>query len=119
MQPLGKTLKAAKIEGRPWQQELNRFLLQYRTTPHSTTGVPPAELLFNRTAKGKLPVLQKRNIINCHRQARQNEELKKECNKKYADNKRNVKKSDIKVGDRVLVKQKQNKLTSQCNEVPY
>ena len=120
MQPLGKTLKAAKIEGRPWQQELNRFLLQYRTTPHSTTGVPPAELLFNRTVKGKLPVLQKRNIINRHRQARQNEESKKEYNKKYADNKRNVKKSDIKVGDRVLVKQqKQNKLTSQYSEVPY
>ena len=34
MQPLGKALKTAKIEGRPWKQELNRFLLQYRTTPH-------------------------------------------------------------------------------------
>ena len=32
MQPLGKTLKTAAIEGRPWKQELNRFLLQYRTT---------------------------------------------------------------------------------------
>ncbi len=36
MQPLGKALKTAKIEGRPWKQELNRFLLQYRTTPHCT-----------------------------------------------------------------------------------
>jgi hypothetical protein len=83
--------------------------LQYRTTPHSTTGVPPAELLFNRTVKGKLPVLRKRNIINRHRQARQNEESK-ENNNKYADNKRNVKKSDIKVGDRVLVKQQKQNL---------
>ena len=49
MQPLGKALKTAQIQGRPWQQELNRFLLQYRTAPHSTTGVPPSELLFNRT----------------------------------------------------------------------
>ena len=49
MQPLGKALKTAKLDGRPWRQELQRFLLHYRTTPHSTTGVPPAELLFNRT----------------------------------------------------------------------
>ena len=40
MQPLGKALKTATLEGRPWKQELNRFLLQYRTTPHCTTGVP-------------------------------------------------------------------------------
>ncbi len=26
MQPLGKALKTAKVEGRPWRQELNRFL---------------------------------------------------------------------------------------------
>ena len=70
MQPLGKTLRTAKVENRPWQQELNGFLLQYRTTPHSTTGVPPAELLFNRTVKGKLPILHKRNLVNRHREAR-------------------------------------------------
>ena len=39
MQPLGKALKTATIEGRPWRQELSRFLFTYRNTPHSTTGV--------------------------------------------------------------------------------
>lgn len=79
MQPLGKALKTAKIEGRPWRQELNRFLLQYRTTPHCTTGVPPSELLFNRTVKGKIPVLNAKKVINRHREAKTNEEkLKKE-----------------------------------------
>ena len=34
MQPLTKLLQTARIENRPWKQELNRFLLQYRTTPH-------------------------------------------------------------------------------------
>ena len=63
MQPLGKALKTAKLDGRPWRQELQRFLLYYRTTPHSTTGVPPAELLFNRTVRGKLPVLKKRIVV--------------------------------------------------------
>ena len=41
MQPLGKALKTATLEGRPWKQELNHFLLQYRIIPHCTTGVPP------------------------------------------------------------------------------
>ena len=30
------------------QTKISRFLLRYRTTPHSTTGVPPAELLMKR-----------------------------------------------------------------------
>ena len=121
MQPLlGKTLRTAKAENRPWQQELHRFLLQYRTTPHSTTGVPPAELLFNRTVKGKLPILQKRNILNRHREARQTEASKKEYQKRYADSRRNTKKSAIKVGDCVLVRQqRRDKLTPYFNEVPY
>ena len=54
MQPLGK---AAHVEGRAWQQELYRFLLQYRTTPH--TQVPPSELLFNSVIQGRLPNLNK------------------------------------------------------------
>ena len=39
MQPLGKAVKTAHVEGRAWQQELYRFLLQYPTTPHTTTQV--------------------------------------------------------------------------------
>ena len=87
MQPLGKALKTAKIQSRPWQQELSRFLHQYQTAPHVTTGVPPSELLFNRTVKEKLAVLQKRNIINKNKRARANEIIKQQYNKQYADNK--------------------------------
>ena len=47
------SLKTARVKNRPWQQELNRFLLRYRTAPHRSTQVPPAGLLFNRTVKGK------------------------------------------------------------------
>eukprot|EP00795_Rhopilema_esculentum_P000987 gene987-10760_t len=36
------------VKGRIRRQELNRFLLQYRTTPHTVTKVAPYELLFNR-----------------------------------------------------------------------
>ena len=37
-----------KMEDGSAQTKLSRFLLGYRTTPHSTTGVPPAELLMKR-----------------------------------------------------------------------
>ena len=73
MQPLAKALKTAKIDQRPWKQELQRFLLQYRTTPHCSTGVPPAELLFNRTVQGQLPTLEKHKVVNTHKEERQNE----------------------------------------------
>ena len=46
-QPLGRALTTAKLKGKVWQQELNRFLLQYYTTPHATIKGPPIELLFN------------------------------------------------------------------------
>ena len=37
-----------KMEDGTVQTKLSRFLLSHRTTPHSTTGVPPAELLMKR-----------------------------------------------------------------------
>ena len=48
MKPIGKLLKTTEIEGKNWRQELQRFLLQYRSTPHGTTKGAPCELLFNR-----------------------------------------------------------------------
>ena len=38
------TLKIAHAE----KEEMRKFLTAYRTTPHSSTGLPPAKLLFNR-----------------------------------------------------------------------
>ncbi|CAB4045072.1 Transposon Tf2-9 poly [Paramuricea clavata] len=120
MRPLGKALKTATLEGRPWKQELNRFLLQYRTTPHCTTGVPPSELLFNRVIKGKLAVINSKKIVNRHKEARDNEKTRQERNREYANQRRNTRKSDLQVGDYVLVRQeKKNKLTANFNHKPY
>eukprot|EP00794_Sanderia_malayensis_P000683 gene683-biopygen1108 len=120
MQPLNKALTTATIEGKKWQQVLTRFLLQYRTTPHSTTRVPPAELLFNRSVRGSLPELQPRKIMNRHKEAESNELIRKDYNKQYADTQRHTKESHIKEGDTVLVRQeKKRKLMPKFNEKPY
>ena len=95
MQPLGKATKTAHAQGRLWKQERNRFLLSYRTAPHTTTKTPLAELLFNRTVKGKLPVLRKRNIVNKHKQAPENEKQMQGYNKEYADTRWHVKTKNI------------------------
>ena len=51
MRTVKKSIKAALNKGRSWKQELLKFLLDYRTTPHCTTGAPPATILFGRTIK--------------------------------------------------------------------
>ena len=55
-----QTFKAAmKYEdSTPVETRLLRFLFQYRITPHSTTGVPPAELLLGRRPRSNLDLLR-------------------------------------------------------------
>lgn len=45
-------------EGADVQTQLSRFLLRYRTTPHSTTGVPPAQLLMGRRLQTQLDLIR-------------------------------------------------------------
>eukprot|EP00794_Sanderia_malayensis_P019334 gene19334-biopygen16221 len=120
MQPLNKALTTAIAEGKKWQQELSRFLLQYRITPHSTTKVPPSELLFNRQIRGTLPALEPCKVINRHQEAQDNEQKRCQYNKTYADSHRNAKERDINVGDTVLVQQeKKHKLMTRFSKTPY
>ena len=43
-----KRMKDGSVE-----TKLSRFLMRYRITPHATTGVPPAQLLFNRLPRSR------------------------------------------------------------------
>ena len=46
-----------KTSGDSIQDKLSKFLFKYRITPHSTTGVSPAELLMNRRLSSRLDLL--------------------------------------------------------------
>lgn len=46
-----------KIDGKCVRERVCKFLTKYRTCPHSTTGVSPAELMFGRKLKTHLDLL--------------------------------------------------------------
>ena len=56
-QTFEKAIRAANVEGKNWKEEFDVFLLNYnyRSTPHCTTGQPPAVLLFGRNCRNKIP----------------------------------------------------------------
>ncbi|CAB3984652.1 Transposon Tf2-9 poly [Paramuricea clavata] len=116
MKALGKVIKTSMLERKNWRQELQRFLLNYRSTPHATTKIPPCELLFNRKVQENRPELSTQNVVNKHRKANENIDKKKISNKQYYDAKKNTKTSKIKEGDIVVCKQKpNNKLSPRFN----
>ena len=85
MKPLTKTIRAARTEKKDWKEELYTFLLNYRATPHSTTGYPPSELLFNRSIRTKLPQRTKVKDTQKDSIVRSKDEKAKDKMKKYAD----------------------------------
>ena len=91
--------------------------MMYRSTPHSTTGVSPAELLFGRKIRTKLPQLQE---FTCDDEVRDHDSERKEKGKMYADCKRNACEHDIQKGAKVLLRQERdNKLSTPFKQVPF
>ena len=99
------------MENKDWRNEVHNFLFQYRNTPHTVTGISPAELL-GRRLKDKLPQVR---IPADHATEADWQVLQRERDamrqKQYADQKRNAQPSDINEGDLILLKQtRENKL---------
>ena len=112
-----KRMKIAQAEGKEWKKEIRKYLVAYRSTPHTTTGVSPAELLFGRNMRTKLPEL-KGESTESEMGDRDGEMTAKA--KWYADKKRNAQESDLAPGDQVLVKQeRKNKLSTPFTPEPY
>ena len=55
MKPLGKTMKIARYRGEDEKVALQNLLVNYRDTPHPSTGVPPASMLFRDSMAGIFP----------------------------------------------------------------
>ena len=118
MKPITKAVRSSHAEGKDWKKEINIFLLNYRATPHCTTKVSPAQLLFNRVIRTKLPSVVGSKMDD--HELRERDKKEKERMKEYADRRRRAKTSQIQIGDTVLVQQKKvNKFSSKFDPVPF
>ena len=50
-----RRIRIAIAEGQNWKEALADYIFAYRITPHSTIGIPPAEALFDRKKRSKMP----------------------------------------------------------------
>ena len=107
MSSIVKLTHASISEGKDPKEEITKFLLMYRNTPHSSTGQSPASLMMERKIKTKLPTIIAPPTSARHQQAQEKDIQSKAKHKTYAD--RRAKHRHIQIGDKVLVKQ--NKTT--------
>jgi len=74
-----KAIRIAKLQGKDWKRDVQDFLFQYHSTPHTVTSLSPAELLLGRKLREK----------------------------EYADSMRHATTSDFAEGDMILLRQNQ------------
>ena len=100
-----KMIHGAIAEKKDPKTEVQKFLINYRNTPHDTTGKCPSQLLMNRTIRTKVPVLIPCPTGKVHKEARQADKKQKEQQKNYADKHRRARVVEYTVGDSVLLRQ--------------
>lgn len=114
-----KRLTISQAVNSDWVEELNKYLLMYRSSPHSTTKKTPAELLFGHNIRDKLPCIYQPKEVD--EEVIDRDKEMKEKGKQYADERRNAKPNPIADGDDVLVKKmtKPNKLSTTFGAEPF
>ena len=117
---MNKAIRSANSEGKDWKRHLYQFLLNYRATPHSTTGFAPAELLFGRKIRMKLPQLVTSNQSEVTQKVQQNDTRAKSKMKENADKRSRAVVSNLEIGDCVLIRQRKcNKLSTRFDASPF
>ena len=77
------------------QDKLSKFLFKYRITPHTTTGIPPCELVMNRRLRSRLDLLHPNTMLSQRvEQKQQFQKMRHDSHKPYRE---------FKVGDTVYV----------------
>ena len=106
MRHIKKIFRTSQVEGSDPYLKLQDHLMNFRATPHPTTGKSPAELLFGRPFKTNIPDIRRAAERPDIQEARRQDEKVKEATRLTVNKRRNIRPHSIKLGDQVLLKQK-------------
>lgn len=106
--PLKKILTICFNDGTDCETALQEYLMMYRSTPHSTTGKSPFELLSNRKMRTAIPCTLA--LKDCVEEGEMNDEdvrdrdaLQKQKGKAYWDVRHGAKEGGVMEGDSVMM----------------
>jgi hypothetical protein len=116
---LVKTVHAAIAAGKDVQTEVQRRLLNYRNTPHPSTGKTPSEMIMLRRTKTKIPSIRRTIEPVIHKEAKQKDAETRVARKEIFDKKHKVKEQIIQPGDQVLIKQQKTTIKPPFDPTPY
>ena len=63
LQTIKQALRAEKQSKKPIDEEINDFLMSYRSTPHATTSSTPAQLFIGRNISNKINLIKPSRLI--------------------------------------------------------
>ncbi|XP_062706679.1 uncharacterized protein K02A2.6-like isoform X1 [Aedes albopictus] len=114
---LVKRLKISQALKQDWKRDILTYLSMYYSTPHSTTGKTPSELMYGRNVRTKLPSLADLGTAVPSTDYRDRDHQAKEKGKIAEDHRRGAKPSSLEIGDKVHIKRTipGNKLSSTFN----
>ena len=102
MRPLGKTMKIAHHNNQNEKNALQNLLQNYRDTPHPSTGLPPAAMLFRDSMTGAFP---RKPISDDQIEAARQYDQEVKARREDSTNSSKYKKaSNLSIGDQVLVR---------------
>ena len=116
-----KVLKTPIVENQDWRTALNAFIKSYWGTLHSTTGQPPAFLLFNRRLyHTKLPHDEHQAPPVKEKELWNTDWTRKQRSKEVVNRKQHAKPRPLVPGDKVFLKQQpMNKTTPRYDPEYY
>ena len=119
MRTLGKGMKIGRRTGVPEKETLRDVVRNYRQTPHPSTGLPPAAMLFRDGYKGDFP---RQDVSEADINAARSRDVQlKQANEQLVNSSKYRKTSQFKVGDFVYVRnfQKNRKFDSLFLDSPF
>ena len=101
MKPLGKCMKSAYSSKTDKHTALNDFLAAYRATPHSSTGMPPGDIIFRHGYGNTFPKMEPPTDQRVNEALEVDQETREGRDRELNLNRR---KEEFHVGDTVLTK---------------